>query len=271
MRQKEDLLRQIPQVDKLMQHTLAADCEVYRHEIAGAVRDVLDELREQIKTGAADNVPEDEYLMSRAVDLAKKRVQTGKDVRRVINGTGVILHSNLGRACLSKAAAAAVVEAASSYCTLEYDVEKGKRGNRTGGVEKYLRDITGCEASLVVNNNAAAVLLILSAIASDGNVLVSRGELVEIGGGFRVPDIISLCGCTLREVGTTNKTRLSDYEAVITADTRAIRRYTPATLKSLGLPSRYRSKSLQLSGKHMIFRLLRTSAAEHLLTCSVTD
>jgi len=234
MTDKKDLLKKIPQVDKLMQNKFITDCGVYRHEVAEAVRIKLEKLREGIKAGTVEFIPDEDEIAKNAVELAVERVKTDKDVRRVINGTGVILHSNLGRACLSKAAAETVVEAASSYCTLEYDLEKGERGNRTAGVEKYLSDITGTESSLIVNNNAAAVLLILSAIASDGNVLVSRGELVEIGGGFRVPDIISLCGCELREVGTTNKTRITDFETAIDKSTKAILKVHSSNFKIVG-------------------------------------
>ncbi|MDR2571552.1 MAG: L-seryl-tRNA(Sec) selenium transferase, partial [Oscillospiraceae bacterium] len=231
---KEDLLRRIPQVDKIMQNAIIEDCGIYRHEVAEAVRTVLAGVRDGLMSGTLDTVPGNDEIAHSAVKLAFVTEHTNKDIRRVINATGVILHSNLGRASLSKAAATAVVEAAASYCTLEYDIDKGARGNRTAGVEAYLKDLTGCESSLIVNNNAAAVLLILSAIASGGNVLVSRGELVEIGGGFRVPDIISLCGSTLREVGTTNKTRLSDYEAAIDKDTKAILKVHSSNFKIVG-------------------------------------
>ena len=246
--QREDLFKQIPQVDRVLQCEIISDCKVYRHEVVEAVRHVLDELRESIKTGEVTSVPSDEDVAKRAVDLVLRHANDS-DVRRVINGTGVILHSNLGRACLSKAAAEAVVEAASSYCTLEYDIGEGKRGNRTAGVEKYLRDITGCEASLVVNNNAAAVLLILSTIAEGGNVLVSRGELVEIGGGFRVPDIISQCGCTLQEVGTTNKTRISDYETAINENTKALLKVHSSNFKIVGFTESASINDLAALGK----------------------
>ena len=249
MQINEELLKKIPQVDKLMQHELITDCIVYRHEVKNALRDKLNELREGIKAGTVWELPDENEIAQSAVELAENRAKTCKDVRRVINGTGVILHSNLGRACLSKAAASAVVEAAASYCTLEYDVEKGKRGNRTGGVEKYLEVITGCEASLVVNNNAAAVLLILSAIANDGNVIVSRGELVEIGGGFRVPDIMSQCGCELKEVGTTNKTRVKDYETAIDKDTKAILKVHSSNFKIVGFTESATLGELSLLGK----------------------
>jgi len=249
MPNKNDLLKQIPHVDKVLQHEDVLTCKVYRNEAAEAVRCVLAELRERIKTGAVSTVPGLDELARSAAELAVNHKSASKDVRRVINATGVILHSNLGRACLSKAAAEAVVEASSSYCTLEYDVVKGERGNRTGGARKYLREITGCESSLVVNNNAAAVLLILSSIASEGNVIVSRGELVEIGGGFRVPDIIAQCGCELREVGTTNKTRLSDYEKAIDKNTRAILKVHSSNFKVVGFTESVTVTELASLGK----------------------
>jgi len=248
MSHNNELFKQIPQVDKIMQHEIIANCGIYRHELAGAVRIVLDEMREGIKLGDITVVPCDDELAKRAVDVAIKRA-SDKDIKRVINGTGVILHSNLGRACLSKAAAQAVVETASSYCTLEYDIAEGKRGGRTAGVERYLSNLTGCEASLIVNNNAAAVLLILSTVASDGEVLVSRGELVEIGGGFRVPDIISQCGATLKEVGTTNKTRITDYEAAITPKTKALLKVHSSNFKIVGFTESVAIKDLTDLGK----------------------
>ncbi|MCL2662355.1 MAG: L-seryl-tRNA(Sec) selenium transferase [Oscillospiraceae bacterium] len=246
---ENNLYKRIPQVDKLMQHELISNCEVYRHEIVETVRDVLADLREGLRIGKIDKIPCDDDIAKKVVDLAGKRTREQKGIRRVINGTGVILHSNLGRASLSKAAAKEAVEIASSYCTLEYDIEKGKRGNRAGGIEKYLQNLTGCESSLIVNNNAAAVLLILSSMASDGNVIVSRGELVEIGGGFRVPDIISQCGCKLREVGTTNKTRIADYEAAIDKDTRAILKVHTSNFKVVGFTESVSIKELTTLGK----------------------
>jgi len=247
MQNKNDLLKQIPHMDKLLQNKLITGCEAYRHEITDAVRDVLAELRVSLISGGTDSVPCDDVIVQSAIELLTKRRH--KHIHRVINGTGVILHSNLGRACLSKAAAYAVVEAASSYCTLEYDIEKGERGNRTGGIEKLLVDITGCEASLIVNNNAAAVLLVLSALAGGGNIIVSRGELVEIGGGFRIPEIISLCGCTLKEVGTTNKTRISDYEAAIDGETKALLKVHSSNFSIVGFTESVTVKELAVLGK----------------------
>jgi len=251
MPNKEELLKQIPQVDKLMQNEHIQNCKIYRHELIDAIRDVLADIREKLKTEEVDMVPGNDDIVQSAIELAEKRSYRG--VQRVINATGVMIHSNLGRACLSKAAAQAVAEAASSYCTLEYDIEKGERGNRTFSIEKYLKDLTDCESSLVVNNNAAAVLLILSSIACGGNVLVSRGELVEIGGGFRVPDIITQCGCTLREVGTTNKTRITDYEEQIDKDTRALLKVHSSNFKIVGFTeSATISELSELGKKHNI-------------------
>jgi L-seryl-tRNA(Ser) seleniumtransferase len=247
VQQRENLLRQIPHVDKLMKNDIITSCEVYRHELTDAVRDVLTELREGLISGEADTVPRDDEIAKTAVELAVKR--SFKGIRRVINGTGVILHSNLGRACLSKTAAEAAAEAAASYSTLEYDVEKGERGSRTACAEEYLNKLTGCEASLIVNNNAAAVLLILTSIASGGNVLVSRGELVEIGGGFRVPEIISQCGCTLRSVGTTNKTRINDYKKAINEDTKALLKVHTSNFKIVGFSQSVTIKELAALGK----------------------
>ena len=232
MQQTENLLRQIPQVDKLMQNEHIVNSGIYRHEVADAARDILNMLREGIRAGEITELPDIAELAQRAVQHAKKQARKG--IHPVINGTGVILHSNLGRACLSKAAVEAVAKTAASYCTLEYDVEKGARGNRTDCVEKHLREIVDCEAAIVVNNNAAAVLLILFAIASHGNVIVSRGELVEIGGKFRVPDIIDRCGCHLLEVGTTNKTRTADYKAAIDEKTKAILKVHSSNFKIVG-------------------------------------
>ena len=232
MKSDESLLRQIPHVDRLLKNGILAGSGVYRHEAAEAVRDVLAELREKLITGEAESVPGEDEIARSAAELAGRRAC--RNVSRVVNGTGVILHSNLGRACLSKAAAQAAYDSAASYCTLEYTVEEGARGSRTARIEEYLRAITGCEAALVVNNNAAAVLLILTVIARGGNVVVSRGELVEIGGGFRIPDIMAQCGCIMREVGTTNKTRLSDYQSAIDGETRALMKIHTSNFRIAG-------------------------------------
>ncbi|HEY3582375.1 MAG TPA: L-seryl-tRNA(Sec) selenium transferase, partial [Pyrinomonadaceae bacterium] len=155
---------------------------------------------------------------------------------RVINATGVLLHTNLGRASLSAAARAAIAEAA-GYCNLEYDVTTGTRGKRGARVEALLRDLTGAEDALVVNNCAAAALLILSVLARDGETIVSRGELVEIGGDFRVPDVMASSGTRMVEVGTTNRTHLEDYRRTINPNTRLIMRVHPSNYRIVGFAS----------------------------------
>ena len=259
MQKIEELLRQIPQVDKLLKHGLLMGHELltdneaikelnlYRYEITNALRDVLSDIREAIISGESDTVPGEQEIVQKAVDMAQERSKKG--IRKVINGTGCILHSNLGRACMSQAAANAAQTVAGSYSTLEYDVIKGQRGSRTASAEDYINEITGAEASLIVNNNAAAVLLILSAIAKGGNVLVSRGELVEIGGSFRVPDIITQCGATLRAVGTTNKTRLKDYKKAVSKKTKALLKVHTSNFKIVGFSQSVTVKQLVSVGR----------------------
>jgi L-seryl-tRNA(Ser) seleniumtransferase len=156
----------------------------------------------------------------------------------VINATGVIIHTNLGRAPLAAAAIARVVEVAGGYASLEYDLGRGARGRRDVHAEALLRRLTGAEAAVVVNNNAAATMIVLAALAAGREVIVSRGELVEIGGGFRVPDVMAQSGATLREVGTTNKTRASDYGAAITDRTALILRVHPSNFRIEGFTER---------------------------------
>jgi L-seryl-tRNA(Ser) seleniumtransferase len=152
----------------------------------------------------------------------------------VINATGVIIHTNLGRALLSKSAQAAMVSAANAYNTLEFDLETGKRGSRLLHAGRILRDLTGAEDALVVNNNASALILILSALAKGREVIISRGQLVEIGGGFRIPSIMRESGAELVEVGTTNRTRISDYEAALTEDSVMLLRVHSSNFKQIG-------------------------------------
>jgi L-seryl-tRNA(Ser) seleniumtransferase len=156
----------------------------------------------------------------------------------VLNATGVVLHTNLGRAPLSERALRAVAEIAGGYSNLEYDLETGGRGRRDAHGEALLRELVGCEAAVVANNNAAAVMLVLNTLAAGGEVVVSRGELVEIGGGFRVPEVLERAGCALREVGTTNRTRVADYEGAVTDRTRMILRVHPSNYRMIGFTSR---------------------------------
>ena len=254
MNDTERLLRGIPNVDRLLRSPLLEDAGLPRTIVVDAVRRTLDALRAGIFSGAVSDVPDDTELCRAALSDAGAEYAAG--LRPVINGTGVILHSNLGRACLSQNAAQAAARAAAGYSTLEYDLDAGARGSRTAAVEARLMKLTGAEAALVVNNNAAAVLLILSALAAGGEVIVSRGELVEIGGAFRVPEIMEQCSCRLREVGTTNKTRLSDYENAVGPETRALMKVHTSNFKIIGFTESVPIESLAALGKKHVLPVI---------------
>lgn len=203
-----DLYRQLPRVDAVVASDGVCDLP---HDVAVAcVRAVLDEVRSGIARGELDAVPD-----VREATLRRAQVLVSGKLRRVINASGVVLHTNLGRAPWAPEAVAAVAAVAAGYCDLELDLATGERGGRLRGPQALLAHLTGAEAALVVNNNAAAVLLALTSLAKGSEVIVSRGELVEIGGSFRVPDVIASGGAELVEVGTTNRTRLRDYAAAI--------------------------------------------------------
>ena len=194
-----------------------------------AIREVLGRLRRDISAG------EDPETSDEAVVTAASRLLAGRGLRRVVNATGVILHTNLGRSVLSERAAEAVAEAARNYSNLEYDLASGTRGSRYDHAVPLLKELTGAEDALVVNNCAGATLLALSAMVADApEVIVSRGQLIEIGGGFRIPEVLELSGARLREVGTTNRTRLSDYEEAISESTRAILWVHPSNFEIRG-------------------------------------
>lgn len=208
----QDILRRIPKIDEVLQNQrlVLFYGTTPRSVIVESVRETIDNLRKEILSGNTEGLDNEEALMDEIVDsiIAKKK----KTLRRVINATGVVLHTNLGRAQLSKAAAQAVMDIADNYSTLEYDLKKGTRGSRQDIVENIVKKVTGAEAAMVVNNNAAATMIVLASMARGKEVVVSRGELVEIGGSFRIPEVMSESGAILREVGATNKTKVSDYE-----------------------------------------------------------
>lgn len=230
----QKLLRQIPKVDELMKQPLLLSlCEsVPSQTVTQAVRQVLEDLRKDILSGKIEEMPSVEALCAGIVSDASRQAEPS--LKKVINATGIILHTNLGRACISARAAVAAQEVAQSYSTLEYNLQAGRRGTRYSHVESLLCKLTGAESALVVNNNAAAVLLILSDMAQGGQVITSRGELVEIGGSFRVPDIMEACGAELKEVGTTNKTHLWDYDRAITEKTRALMKVHTSNYRIVG-------------------------------------
>ena len=232
--ERQEILRGIPKVDELMQQEaiLALREELPTAAVRAAVREELDGLRQAILAGDVCVLPEEASLCEAICRRAREDALPS--LRPVINGTGVVLHTNLGRACLSQRAADAVTAVARGYSTLEYDLAKGQRGSRHDHIETLVCQVTGAEAAMVVNNNAAAVLLILSALGKGGEVITSRGELVEIGGSFRIPEIMVQCGCTLREVGATNKTHLRDYENAIGPETRALLKVHTRNFKIMG-------------------------------------
>jgi L-seryl-tRNA(Ser) seleniumtransferase len=213
-----DVLRSIPKIDELLKDARLQQAAAGYGQavVVDCARTVVGQIRQQLLAGERSTPVEPEQLRQEIV--AQIGSATRRHLRPVINGTGILLHTNLGRAVLSEAAAQAAYEVARNYSTLEYDVETGGRGSRYSHVDFLLEKICGCESALVVNNNAAAVLLMLSTLARGKEVIVSRGELVEIGGSFRVPEVMAQSGATLVEVGSTNKTRPSDYEAAIDPD-----------------------------------------------------
>ncbi|HEY68229.1 MAG TPA: L-seryl-tRNA(Sec) selenium transferase [Thermoflexia bacterium] len=206
-------LRQLPSVDRLLgEATVQGLVAAYGHrQTVHALRETLDAVRDEVRDGA--DVPEIAALVART--SVRLREHLAPTLRPVINATGVIIHTNLGRAPLSTAARAAMEAVSRGYSTLEYDLQAGRRGHRTLHAERLLCELTGAEAALVVNNNAGAVLLALTRLAQGRGVVISRGQLVEIGGGFRIPEVMAQSGAHLIEVGTTNRTHLRDYERVL--------------------------------------------------------
>jgi L-seryl-tRNA(Ser) seleniumtransferase len=230
------LLRRVPSVDELLLRPgLAALChEAERSFVVETTRAVLDGLRREITSGAAHNVEVLNLVAieQRVVNAVHK--EFAPSLRPVINASGVILHTNLGRAPLSAQVVEEFRRTATQYSNLEYDLAAGARGKRDVHTTRLIERLTGAESAIVVNNCAAAVLLSLAALARGGEVIVSRGELIEIGDGFRIPEIMEQSGALLREVGTTNRTRLADYENAINEKTRLLLRVHPSNFKVTG-------------------------------------
>lgn len=229
-------LRALPRVDDLLgaPALAAALTSAPRVVVLDAVRDAIDDARARI-LATADLAPSFDDLAADA--SARAALAMRPSLRRVINASGIIVHTNLGRSVLAQAACEAVERVASGYSNLEYDLETGERGSRHVHVEELICRLTGAQAALAVNNNAAAVMMVLSEFASGGQVIVSRGELVEIGGSFRIPDIMALSGAEMVEVGTTNRTHLSDYERAITEETALIAKIHPSNFRIVGFSS----------------------------------
>src|SRR5579871_3752213 len=242
-------LRLLPSIDELLQSTVGQQliADYSRPLAIRAVRASVLKARAAIRQGAL--CPSYDELLADAARMLEHEIRPG--LRPVINATGVIINTNLGRAPLSQAALAAMQEVAGGYSNLEYDLEAGERGSRHIHVATLLCELTGAEAALVTNNNAAAVLLALSTLASGREVIISRGQLVEIGGGFRVPDVMRQSGCQLVEVGTTNRTRIDDYRAALSERTALLLRVHPSNFHILGFTESTPLQSLaELAHQH---------------------
>jgi len=249
------LLRQLPSVDELLQEPSIRELiqtTVPRWAVVEAVREVLERWRRIVAAGESGsaqeaNPPSRTALVAEAREAAQRLDRPS--LRRLINATGVVVHTNLGRAPLAEAAIERIVEVARGYSNLEYDLERGTRRSRQAHVEWLLCRLTGAEAALAVNNNAAAVLLAINTLAEGKEVIVSRGELVEIGDSFRIPDIMRRAGGILKEVGTTNRTYLKDYEAAIGEATAMLLKVHPSNFRILGFAADVPVSELVTLGK----------------------
>jgi L-seryl-tRNA(Ser) seleniumtransferase len=231
---RRQLLRGLPSVTEMLQlkQLAAARQQAGRALVTSAVRAILDRVRSAVLSGERDRVPTADELAEAVLKTLTAMARPA--CRHVVNATGVIIHTGLGRSVLPEAALRAIAEEAKGYCLLETDRETGKRGRRDAAVGKLLCELTGAEAATVVNNNAAATLVSLDALAQGAEVIVSRGQLVEIGGSYRIPEIMAQSGAIMHEVGTTNKTRLSDYEAAINENTALLLRVHASNFKIVG-------------------------------------
>lgn len=231
----QELYRQLPAIDKWLSSAtgVALSAEFSTHEVAAIMREHLTTLRKGLSNGLTELPAFDSpaYAAVLRAELLRARLPS---LRRVINATGIIIHTNLGRAPLAEEAIAAIEAVARGYSNLELDLPTGQRGHRNNHVASLLQQLTGAEAALVVNNCAAAVVLALDTLARDREVVISRGELVEIGGSFRIPDIIAKSGARMVEVGTTNKTRLSDYESALSSESRLLLAVHPSNYRIVG-------------------------------------
>jgi L-seryl-tRNA(Ser) seleniumtransferase len=247
----QEKLRQIPSVERILQSPeFQSDIDKFSHPlVADAVKKAVEIIREELKK------EKEEVSLQKIIQKAKNILheQTSSFLQPVINATGVILHTNLGRAPLDNETLSFIQKTSTNYSNLEFDLKEGKRSKRGIFVEKLLCLLTSAESALAVNNNAGAVLLILTALAKGKEVIVSRGELVQIGGGFRIPEILALSGATLKEIGTTNQTTISDYENAITPQTALLLKVHQSNFKMIGFVERPTINELvKLGRKHKL-------------------
>jgi L-seryl-tRNA(Ser) seleniumtransferase len=248
----KDLYKDIPKIDNLIDNTkIKIRIEKYgRNFVLNIIREHLDSIRKNIKNNIISRIDEDEIINTLVYKIDSENKNKFK---KVVNGTGVIIHTNLGRSIFSEEVSKKICQNLSSYTNLEYNLNKGERGHRYDHITDIIQKVTGSEDAVVVNNNAAAVLITLKTIAEGKEVIVSRGELVEIGGSFRIPDVIRESGCILKEVGTTNKTHLKDYENAITENTGAIIKIHTSNYKIVGFSKSVETEELKnLSSKYNI-------------------
>jgi L-seryl-tRNA(Ser) seleniumtransferase len=249
------LLRQIPAVDELLNRPglRALEVRVGRRLVVEATRKVLQSLRNRIAGGSLTSVSAE--MLEREI-VAETEASAEFSLRPLINASGVILHTNLGRAPLAREAIEHLAEAATRYSNLEYDLERGERGKRDAHTNQLFARLLGAERTLVVNNNAAGVFLALNTLAEGCEVIVSRGELIEIGGSFRIPEVCAKSGAILREVGTTNRTRISDYAAAISERTRVLMRVHPSNFRIVGFTERPALEEfVELAHQHRLIAL----------------
>lgn len=236
MSDDRDSLRNLPSVERVVQEL---GPRAPHRSMVRAARRAIDEARRRIQEGGHTD---DDAIVAEAAEILRRSQRSR--LQPVINATGVLIHTNLGRVPLSEAQLDAVNAVASGYSNLEYDIEQGERGDRYENAAEILTEVTGAEAAVVVNNNAAAVLVTLAALCAGREVVISRGELIEIGGQFRIPDVMSSSGASLVEVGTTNRTHLEDYEAAISSKTAAILKVHPSNYRVVGFTATVAAREL---------------------------
>lgn len=246
-----EILRKLPQVDEILNdENLAIFVASKPHDfLVNCIREVIFDIRANVLNGNTNNINIERSEIVKKV-VKKIELKSKPSLRRVINATGTVLHTNLGRSIISKRAAEEMIKVAYNYSNLEYDIKDGGRGDRQIHIEKLITELTGCESAMVVNNNAAATIIVLAALAENKEVIISRGELIEIGGSFRIPDVMSESKAILKEVGTTNKTKVSDYKnALVENETAAIMKVHTSNYKIVGFTEEATLKDLVPLGK----------------------